>query len=213
MKLDESLAKNASPSFAFSETNILASITHRGNFMESSSERSRLSTSSRRSAVLYPLIYMALLFFVLLALYQLRKPPSAVNANAPATDFASGRAMQHLKVIVANTHPIGSDAAAAVRDYILKQLGDLQLTPEIQQTVVASKTPTRVFATRVQNILVRLPGQEPSSKLVLLVAHYDSVPLSPGASDDGSGVVTLIETLRALKAGPPLKNDVVALFT
>ena len=91
--------------------------------MESSSERSRLSTSSRRSAVLYPLIYMALLFFVLLALYQLRKPPSAVNANAPATDFASGRAMQHLKVIAANTHPIGSDAAAAVRDYILKTGG------------------------------------------------------------------------------------------
>jgi hypothetical protein len=181
--------------------------------MESPLERPPLSTPSRRDVALYPLIYTALLFFVLLALYELRKPPAAVNANAPAIDFASGRAMQHLKVIAANTHPIGSDAAAGVRDYILKQLGDLQLTPEIQDAVLASKFQTRVVATRAQNILVRLAGQEPSSKSVMLVAHYDSVPQSPGASDDGSGVVTLIETLRALKAGPPLKNDVVALFT
>lgn len=181
--------------------------------MESSSETPPISTPSRGSGALYPLIYVALLFLVLLVLYQLRKPPAAVNKDAPATDFASGRAMEHLKVIAATTHPIGSEAAAGVRDYILQQLGDLQLTPEVQQTVSTSKFPSRVVATRVQNILARLPGQEPSSKSLLLVAHYDSVPQSPGASDDGSGVVTLIETLRALKAGPQLKNDVVALFT
>lgn len=46
-----------------------------------------------------------------------------------------------------------------------------------------------------------------------MAAHYDTVPNSPGASDDGAGVVTLLETLRALKAGPPLKNDVIFLFT
>jgi hypothetical protein len=178
-----------------------------------SPERQPRSNPGRQSAVLYPLIYIILLFFVLLALYQLRKPPAAVSKDAPATDFASGRAMQHLRVIAANAHPIGSDAAANVREYILQQLGVLQLSPELQETVNANKFQTRVVATRVQNILVRLPGQQPSSKSVLLVAHYDSVPQSPGASDDGSGVVTLLETLRALKAGPPLKNDVIALFS
>lgn len=177
-----------------------------------SPERLPSSSPATRAAALYPLIYIALLFLVLLALYQLRKPPAAVNKDAPATDFASGRAMQHLNVIAANPRPIGSDAAAGVREYILKQLGDLQLSPETQESVLTSKSTTRVLATRVQNILVRLPGQQPS-KSVLLVAHYDSVPQSPGASDDGSGVVTLLETLRALKAGPPLKNDVMALFT
>ncbi len=34
-----------------------------------------------------------------------------------------------------------------------------------------------------------------------------------GASDDGSGVATLLETARALQAGPPIKNDVIFLFT
>jgi Zn-dependent M28 family amino/carboxypeptidase len=45
------------------------------------------------------------------------------------------------------------------------------------------------------------------------MAHYDSVGTAPGATDDGSGVVTLLETLVALKSGPPLRNDVIFLFT
>jgi Peptidase family M28 len=34
----------------------------------------------------------------------------------------------------------------------------------------------------------------------------------PGAADNGSGVVTLLETMRALAAGPRPRNDVIALF-
>ena len=47
----------------------------------------------------------------------------------------------------------------------------------------------------------------------MLCAHYDSVPEGPGASDDAAGVAVVLETLRALKAGPPLDRDVIALFT
>ena len=35
----------------------------------------------------------------------------------------------------------------------------------------------------------------------------------PGASDNGSGVATLLETLRALRGGPALRNDVILAFT
>ena len=35
---------------------------------------------------------------------------------------------------------------------------------------------------------------------------------APGATDDGSAVVTALETMRALVAGPPLKNDVIFDF-
>jgi hypothetical protein len=52
-----------------------------------------------------------------------------------------------------------------------------------------------------------------NGKAVLLVAHYDSREESFGASDDGSSVATLLETMRTLKAGEPLKNDVIVLFT
>ena len=48
---------------------------------------------------------------------------------------------------------------------------------------------------------------------MLLVAHYDSVPTAAGAADDGSGVAALLETARALRSGPPPRNDIIFLFT
>ena len=47
----------------------------------------------------------------------------------------------------------------------------------------------------------------------MLDAHYDTMPMTPGASDCGSCVATLLETARALQAGPPLQNDVILVFT
>ena len=58
-----------------------------------------------------------------------------------------------------------------------------------------------------------MKGQGPSGKKALMLcAHYDSVPTGPGASDNAAGVAVVLETLRALKAGPPLERDVIALF-
>ncbi|MEW5870832.1 MAG: M28 family peptidase [Chloroflexota bacterium] len=47
-----------------------------------------------------------------------------------------------------------------------------------------------------QNLIARIPGAD-SSAAVILGAHVDS-PNSPGAFDDGSGVVTLLEVARVL---------------
>jgi Zn-dependent M28 family amino/carboxypeptidase len=64
----------------------------------------------------------------------------------------------------------------------------------------------------VQNVIARLSGTG-GTKVILLVSHYDSVATGRGASDDASGVATLLETARAIRAGPVLKSDVVLLFT
>ncbi len=47
----------------------------------------------------------------------------------------------------------------------------------------------------------------------MLSAHYDSRISGPGAADDASGVAAILESLRALKAGPPPERDVIALLT
>jgi hypothetical protein len=47
---------------------------------------------------------------------------------------------------------------------------------------------------------------------ILINAHYDSVPGSPGASDDGVGVAVMLELARVLASGPPLQHPVVFLF-
>ena len=45
------------------------------------------------------------------------------------------------------------------------------------------------------------------------MAHYDSVPTTPGANDDASGVAVVLETARALRQGSQLRNDVILLLT
>jgi hypothetical protein len=121
--------------------------------------------------------------------------------------------MEKLAVISKQPHPIGSSAHAVVRDYLLVELNAIGLKPETQKTTVADFRWGGGFrAGTVENILAKLEGSD-HSKAILLAAHYDSFPTSYGASDDGSGVATLLETARALKAGARLKNDVIFLFT
>ena len=44
------------------------------------------------------------------------------------------------------------------------------------------------------------------------MAHYDSVPAGPGASDDMAGVAAVLEVARALKTGPPPRNSITFLL-
>ncbi|WP_166482229.1 M28 family metallopeptidase [Scytonema sp. UIC 10036] len=155
--------------------------------------------------------FLFILFFVLLG-FQL-KPPVAVPTSAPVLEFSSGRAMKHLEAIAQKPHPIGSSEHTIVRDYIVKQLTDRGLKPEVQKTtVVNSRWGTPFVAGTVHNILAKLSGTD-NTKAVLLAAHYDSVPNGSGASDDGAAVAAMLETVRALKVYAPLRNDVIFLFT
>ena len=50
-----------------------------------------------------------------------------------------------------------------------------------------------------ENLLLDLPGDAPHKReLVVVGAHYDSVPDSPGADDNGSALAALLEIGRAL---------------
>ena len=57
------------------------------------------------------------------------------------------------------------------------------------------------------NLLVEFPGQGDCAEIVLFGAHYDTVPGSPGANDNGSGVAALLELGRRLQ-GCPLRRRV-----
>jgi len=64
------------------------------------------------------------------------------------------------------------------------------------------------FAGRVyRNLVATLPGSAPHLPMLLLGAHYDGPPGSPGADDNASGVAVLLETARLL-AGTTLRRTV-----
>ncbi|HJP92472.1 MAG TPA: M20/M25/M40 family metallo-hydrolase [Pyrinomonadaceae bacterium] len=169
--------------------------------------------SSGSSAATTLIVLLLLAVIASLSIYLQNRLPAAATENAPATEFSAARALQKLRIISARPHPIGSQEHETVRDYIFRELSNLGLSPETQRTVaVNTRWGSPFVAATVQNVLTRIKGTN-STRAVLLAAHYDSVPTSFGASDDGAGVVTLLETARALKANGPLKNDVILLFS
>src|SRR5690606_40810352 len=52
----------------------------------------------------------------------------------------------------------------------------------------------------------------PGGKAVIVSAHYDSVPGSPGANDDGSGTVLCLELARVLRRLPTQQAIRVCLW-
>ena len=154
------------------------------------------------------------LFLVLTATFSIREqdPPPAVSAAVSPELFSAGRAVRHLSVIAEKPHPMGSTEHKVVQDYLVRQLSEAGVEPQIQAATIPIQKGPPVQVGSVENVMARLKGTN-AGKALLLVAHYDSVANSYGASDDGSSVASLLETLRALKAGPPLKNDVIFLFT
>ena len=131
--------------------------------------------------------------------------PHARPNDTPGQVFSAERAMAHVTVIAREPHPAGSAAMAQVADYLDKQLERLGL--EVQPLVVSDpKTGVTLHI-----VAGRIKGRDPTGA-VLFVAHSDSVPWGPGAGDNATGAATLLETARALTAGPPTRNDIIFLF-
>ena len=141
----------------------------------------------------------------------LDRPPAPVSVSAPPMEFSAERAMMYLWTFAQKPHPIGSAEHDRIRDYLVAELTRLGVTPEIQRTT--GITPRYQAAGSVENIVARVNGSSGAKDAVMLAAHYDSVPAGPGAGDDGAGVAAILETLRALRAGPVLHNDVILLLT
>jgi hypothetical protein len=142
-------------------------------------------------------------------------PPAVVPASAPATAFSAQRALAHVRVIAAEPHPLGSPQHDAAVAYLVEQLRGLGLEPQVQVSSVAAPAydfaGASIPAARVQNVVARLPGTD-STGALLLIGNYDSMPTTPGAGDPAVSGAVVLETLRALRAGAPLRNDLIVVF-
>jgi hypothetical protein len=141
-----------------------------------------------------------------------RTMPSPRAANAPDSVFSSARALTELVDITRAPHPTGSPAHAEVRALLLDRLTSLGLQPEVQTTTYLQEQGDAATGATIRNVLARIPGTA-STGAIVLTAHYDSRTFSHGAGDDGTGVATILETLRALRSAPPLRNDLIVLIS
>ncbi|PVZ11014.1 peptidase M28-like protein [Actinomycetospora cinnamomea] len=142
----------------------------------------------------------------------LERPPDPVPATAPPAEFSAERAATTVDQLAREPRPVGSPASDVARDAVVARLRAEGLDPRVEPTAALAVEEGQARAARVDNVVATLPGTAPTGAVVLM-AHYDSVTAGPGAADDMSGVATLLETVRALRAGPPLRNDVTVVIT
>ncbi len=154
---------------------------------------------------------LILIASVYISFYALM-PSEKINKTIKTTEFSTEKALVHLKEISKKPHFTGVSEHKIVRNYIVSQLEELGLKVEIQEQV-AVNSKWRAAA-NTKNILARIKGTE-KGKALLLLTHYDSSPHSSlGASDAGSGVVVILEGIRAFLAkNQQPKNDVIICIT
>ncbi|WP_125911645.1 MULTISPECIES: M20/M25/M40 family metallo-hydrolase [Pseudonocardia] len=158
--------------------------------------------------------WVAVLVLVLLAgmSWWDGRAPAPVGADSPADGFSAGRAMQTVEELAGEPRPAGSPAATRARDEIVDRLTAAGLSTRLHSSTGVIQRDGRVGAAPVDNIVATLPGTDPTGAVVL-AAHYDSVAGGPGAADDMSSVAAILEAVRALRTGPPLRNDLIVLIT
>ncbi len=92
------------------------------------------------------------------------------------------------------SRPVGSEANARARAYVIDQLKLYGYDVRVQET--EASRPELGRTARVSNIIATLNGRRPEA--IAIVSHYDSAPESPGAADDGLGVAVSLETARVI---------------
>ena len=147
-------------------------------------------------------------FWVLILLFvaagaSTRCAPAAKGVDAPLHEFSAGRALEHLQEIAVAPHPTGSAEGRRVAETLVEALNELGCAVTI---------PEAPHTRWLINILGELPGSSDRPGL-LLVAHHDSTPSGPGASDDGAGVAALLEIARALAIDEHRTRPITFLFT
>ncbi len=137
--------------------------------------------------------------------------PTPKPVDAPLDEFSAERAAGVLRELLAEgvPHPVGSVENRRVKERVMARLEGLGVRVEEQRAVGCHHRASR--CAYVENVVARISGREPGPA-VLLMAHYDSVPMAPGAGDDGGGVVALLEVARALAAEAPFRNPILFLF-
>jgi hypothetical protein len=165
----------------------------------------------RRPIVLLALLVLALLAAMAAKSWLIELPPVRAN-NAPG-QFSAEQAASRLAFVLGDQrpHPADTPADDVVRGKLVTLLQSMGLKPIVRDQVACNELykSRGVSCARVRNVIVVIGP--PTGKAVLVNAHYDSVPMGPGASDDGIGVATLLEVGWQLK-DQPLKRPVILLF-
>ncbi|MGO1971327.1 MAG: M20/M25/M40 family metallo-hydrolase [Propionibacteriaceae bacterium] len=159
-------------------------------------------------------VVAGLLVLVVAGLSAWSTLPGPVPETVAAEDFSAHRAMDQLERVASEPRVPGEPAHREARELLVAEFDRLGWQTEVHESIgMNTAGSTTVPMASVGNVIATLPGTDPSGT-VLLAAHYDTVPGSPGGADDGIGMAVALEAARALSEdGERPRNDVVVLLT
>ncbi len=154
-------------------------------------------------------------------------PTEAAALDTPATPGSDvievDRVLAHAETLAVEIgpRPANSTASNQASQYIEAELAALGL--EVQRLDVGThvvpaidlgmlfQSAERSFTSSDANLVVHIaPKGRAKDKPILLMAHYDSVPGSPGVVDNAVSVGLLLELARLLQRTPPARPTILA---
>lgn len=136
---------------------------------------------------------------------------AATGCARQPTTFSETNARAHVNMLAGTigSRPIGSEANARARTYIVDQLTQYGFNVRLQETD-AVRADLGLTA-RVVNIIAIRQGAKPDA--LALVSHYDTVSEAPGGADDALGVAVCLEAGRILAARARPNYTLMVLIT
>ncbi|KAJ2790067.1 hypothetical protein H4R21_006592, partial [Coemansia helicoidea] len=134
-------------------------------------------------------------------------PSGPASAASGGAGFDVRRALDDLARIAQTPHSLNDARSIAVRDYLRSAIRDAIDGSEAEFDDPLSNGTVAEFQAKGSyvywedsSLVVRVPGTDSSrsGEALLVQAHYDAVPMSHGAFDDGVGVAVCLELLRSL---------------
>lgn len=151
----------------------------------------------RRTTVLVVIPAGLVLIILLGTCYMTHMPGDSIKGPVSALDGEGSRSRQRIERHVHMlAHQIGPRH--------LNRHGALERAAEYieenwrQQGYEVQRQPFRVQGREVHNLAVQIRGGKRAEQVVVIGAHYDTVPGTPGANDNASGIAALLEISREL---------------
>lgn len=150
---------------------------------------------------------------------ETQPPAEAAPSRLPHEEVSEARLLAELRQLPTKRSAAGTEEHRAglrkAEELLLGKLRALGYDPVTHDVdFLGSARGDRAEGQREpwRNIIVDIPGRTVPDEFIVFGAHFDAVPAAPGADDNGTGTVAVLEIARLLKDRPVQRSIRLCFF-